>query len=72
MHHFKWIKGQYKATQYKAKVWANTSIGEAYNIVLKHLEHCGGICVKTQNMKCTKQILNLSKTGFRSHGKEAV
>ncbi|CAL6332099.1 unnamed protein product [Bathycoccus prasinos] len=55
VHHFKWMRGQYEATRQKAKVWANTSVGESYNTVLKHLERCGGICVKTQAMQCSKQ-----------------
>jgi len=66
VHHFKWMKGQYEATQHKASVWANTSIGEAYKTVLKHLERCGGICVKTEAMKC-KQNFNLRSNDFRSH-----
>ena len=55
VHHFKWMKGQYEATQHKAQVWANTSVGNAYNIVLEHLQRCRGICVKNRVMQCSKQ-----------------
>lgn len=56
VHHFKWMKGQYEATQHKAKVWANTSVGKSYHNVLKHLEQCGGICVRNPKIECSRQI----------------
>lgn len=56
VHHFKWIKGQYEATQHKAEVWANTSVGKAYNTVLQHLEQCRGICVKNLKMQCSRKF----------------
>ena len=55
VHHFKWMKGQYEATRHKAKVWANTSVGKAYNTVLEHLEQCDGICYKNPEIRCSMQ-----------------
>ena len=72
VHHFKWMKGQYEATKHKANVWANTSVGEAYRIVLMHLKHCKGVCVRNPSVKCMKQNFKLGNTGFLSQSKDST
>ena len=72
VHHFKWMKGQYEATKYKANVWENTSVGEAYKNVLVQLERCQGICVKTKSIKCMKQNFNARNNVFHSQSKDAI
>ena len=55
VHHFKWMKGQYEATQYKAEVWKGTSVGKSYEKTLQHFEQCSDICIKSAKMRCVKQ-----------------
>jgi hypothetical protein len=57
VHHFKWMKGQYEATQHKAEVWRGTPVGEFYVKILDHFEQCSGICVNSADIKCRKQKL---------------
>lgn len=56
VHHFKWMKGQYSATQYKAKVWEGTAIEKSYRLVLDHLRRCNGICISNPKIKCTRVV----------------
>lgn len=64
VHHFKWMRGQYEATERKAKVWEGTTVGESYNDVLKHLDQCGGVCVANISTKCHKvdKLMRKSKS----------
>ena len=55
VHHFKWMRGQYEATQLKAEVWRGTTVGKFYDKTLDHLDQCSGICIKSSEVKCTKQ-----------------
>ena len=55
VHHFKWMKGQYEATQHKAEVWRGTSVGKSYEKTLHHFQQCSDICIKSARMRCVKQ-----------------
>ncbi len=54
VHHFKWMKGQYSATQCKARVWEGTKVEKSYRLVLHHLRRCNGICISNPKIKCAR------------------
>ena len=52
VHHFKWLKGQLEASEYKAQAYFGGPTGESYRKVLDYLRKCKGLCIHDPKIKC--------------------
>ncbi|CAL6334700.1 unnamed protein product [Bathycoccus prasinos] len=54
VHHFKWMKGQFEASQFKASAYFGAPVGKSFQNVVDYLKKCEGICISDPKISCKK------------------